>query len=177
MQNLALVAILAHELGHIEWWKHGVEKLNKTSHYCLDPVTNTYTVFADITWAHHNNAPVWRYFGKESQGNATIDGADKDKLARDLGTPNEISDLQTIYDGKWASIFSTVSPDEDYVETYTLIQLVTSMQNSGSGASLQVTLLPNNQVVNLLGFFNSPSDAAGFQDLYHKVRWIEACAD
>jgi hypothetical protein len=177
MQNLTLVAMLAHELGHIKWWKHGVEKLNKTSHTCLDPVTGTYTVFADITWKRHSNAPIWRYFGKENPGNATIDGADKDKLAKDLGTSNEISDLTTIYDGKWASIFSTVSPDEDYVETYTLIQLVSSMRNTVSGATLQVTLLPNNQVVNLLNYFDNPSDTANFQDLYHKARWIEACAD
>jgi len=165
-ENLTLIAILAHEMGHMKWEKYDVAKINRTSNSCLDPVTQEYTLFKDIGWAYYNNSPKWQYFGKEDNANVTIDGADKDQLAYDLGNNNNESyDLKTIYDGNWASIFSTVSPNEDYVETYTLIQLV------AAGTSLQVTLIPNNQTVNLMNYFN------GATVLNHKVQWIGQCAN
>jgi hypothetical protein len=170
---MALIAGLAHEIGHTKWWENDIE------HYKCpnDPVTGTRTLFADITWSHHSNAPLWRYFGKESSGNKPMGNVDKDVILADLGSPaNELADLNTIYNGRWASIFSTVSPDEDYVETYTLIALIQAMQYQSGSAYLKVTPLPNinNTSIDLVALYGRPS-AYYPHDLYHKVQWILNC--
>lgn len=113
-QELALIAALAHEVGHVKWFQDAVDQINKTANLCLDPVTRSYTMFAGtsrfpgITWNKNVGSGKWRYFGKETDGNQIYGGVDKEQLRKDLSRNDRIavnSDLQTIYNGSWASIF------------------------------------------------------------------------
>jgi hypothetical protein len=173
--NLGLLAALAHEMGHLKWWKSSLQ-----TYPCPDPVfPGKTTIFSSIGWTSSPNTPRWRYFGVGS-GDVNVDQITIQRLLRDLGTGNEINDLIAFYDGTWPSIFSTVSPDEDYVETYTLEQVVDAMRPAStpkSVASLQVTLLPGtprSQPIDLLYDHDYPTHSDR-RDLNHKAQWVHAC--
>jgi hypothetical protein len=175
-QELALIAALAHEIGHIKWFQDDVDDINKTTNTCLDPVTNSYTMFTDITWDKHVAAPKWRYFGKETDGNKIYGGIDKEQLRKDLAKNDSTAvntDLKTTYDGSWASIFSTVSPDEDYVETYTMIAVLQAMLQT-SGAYLKIKG-PNGQLTEMVHNYTNFTDSS-HRDFNHKQQWVQNCA-
>ncbi len=80
------------------------------------------------------------------------------------------ADLSEIYsNGLWASLFSTVTPDEDFVETYKLWALtdagLSTLKITVSG---QAAYLVN--PTNPVGFW-----ADGQSDLYLKSQWIKRC--
>src|SRR5215472_627764 len=56
--SLALIAALAHEMGHIKWWADGVQ-----TSACQDSVVAGNTSFASIAWSNAQNTPAWRFFG------------------------------------------------------------------------------------------------------------------
>jgi hypothetical protein len=175
--GLALIASLAHEMGHIKWWEHGLD----VSNACHDPVTGGNGKFSTIAWNNAVPTPGWRRFGVESSQNINMDGLLIGQLQGDARISNDalLRDLLTVYDGRWPSILAIVSPDEDYVETYTLLQVVLALRKQGAHPSLQVTLLPGRPIartIDLLSFHDNPTDpSARHADLHHKLEWIRHC--
>lgn len=132
--------------------------------------------FPGITWNKNVGSGKWRYFGKETDGNQIYGGVDKEQLRKDLSRNDRIavnSDLQTIYNGSWASIFSTVSPDEDYVETYTMVAVLQSMLQT-SGAYLKI-IGPNGQLTDMVYNYMNATDS-NHRDFNHKQLWVQTCA-
>jgi hypothetical protein len=172
--TMTILAALAHELGHISWWKNSVEHKSCFS----EPIP----VFTDISWiVHDDRTPKFQYFGKERRydpahpgagGNYPKGGVDKDKIKIDYGSPQMNNDLTVIYSGEWASIFATVTPDEDFVETYVLGGLIPAMQTilpQGQDLLFQI-VLPSGQTANLLGYSGNSN-----LDLNQKIQWIKDC--
>jgi len=108
--SIAVLAILAHEIGHTMWWHRGVMNLK------CDGV-----FFANLTWDRINIPPGFHHFG-DKQRNKSIEDFDIDDMANLLsaGSLNAlISNMHQVYeDGNWANLFSFVAPDEDFIETY-----------------------------------------------------------
>ena len=173
--DLALIAALAHEVGHVKWYQNKVEKLNKTSKTCPDPFTGQYIQFADITWNHHDAAtPKWRYFGVgDGNGNQPYGQIGLEQLKRDLGNP--VTDLQTIFNGSWASIFATVSPDEDYIETYAMMTVLQTLFQTFN-SDIQITLANGGPLLTDIGNDYLNSTDRQHRDFNHKILWIQACA-
>jgi hypothetical protein len=167
-QTMTVLAALAHEMGHIEWWwKYplGPSSGGLYSFMCLNSSFPKY--FADITWSYYVKNDPFRYFGLESSGNATEDGVDKKKLKKDLGNATlKNADLKQIYNGKWASIFATVAPDEDFVETYKLWALTTAQNQPLTS----LTIGWQGSSPDVVSFLNSASTK-----LYKKSQWIQTC--
>jgi hypothetical protein len=173
--SLVLLAALAHEMGHIDYWKDQVQAQGCQN----DPIApGTNSVFSGITWTTPQPTPPWRQFGRAT-GNVNIDGIAISALIADLqnGT-NPYSDLSTFYDGRWASIFASVSPDEDYVETYALEQVIRAMRKQQpSGTSLTVALQgapPGTRPIDMLSYHDSRRDSHD-KDLHHKAQWVQKC--
>jgi hypothetical protein len=175
--SLALIASLAHEMGHIKWWADDV----RTS-TCHDSVADGNTGFTSIAWSNVENTPAWRNFGIGDLQSINIDTITLGQFQGDSqhgidGTL--LNDLIALYGGRWPSMFSIVAPDEDFVETYTLVQVILAMRRqSPSSASLQVTLLPqrpNARTIDLLSLHDRPADPQLHKDLHHKVQWIKHC--
>ncbi len=162
--TMTVLAALAHELGHIYSWKLGVDDFACGGSY-----------FADISWLHADKASQYHKFGVETpysngKGNAPkTNRADKDKVLSDINNGNgqENKDLNNIYSGYWASLFATVAPDEDFIETYKL-WVLTSMQTQPL-ASLSVTI-PTYVPVDMITLMNT----AG-KDLNKKRNWVSNC--
>ncbi len=167
-QTMTVLAALAHEMGHIEWWwKFPLGPSTGGLYYfqCLVPSLPTY--FADITWSSYANNYRFHYFGLERFGNVTEDGVDKKKLKNDLGNATlKNADLKQIYNGKWASIFATVAPDEDFVETYKLWALTTAQNQPLTS----LTISWQGSSADVVSFLNSASTK-----LYKKRQWIQTC--
>jgi hypothetical protein len=142
---MALIAVLAHEMGHIKWWKNAISAINNGAQTCQ--VDGSYQLFAKIGWVNHDaHARNWqpfgterRYNGRSGSGNSPRGGKDKDAIAGDLNNPGALnSDLTTVFNGEWASIFATVTPDEDFVETYTLMTLLNAMNRASPVTSFKI---------------------------------------
>jgi hypothetical protein len=115
---MTVLAALAHELGHIYWWK-----------FAGAPNFNCGAEFSGASWQNVDPS-IWQFhrFGMTSPGD-TIKGARPGigRIINDINhNGNVIKDLHDIYGGDWASLFATVSPDEDFVETYKLWMLASS---------------------------------------------------
>jgi len=172
--TMTVLTALVHELGHVKWWQDKVEKKNS----CANPPPGSPPYFADYSWPVHDNAtPKFQYFGKQRHynphhphngGNQPRNGVDKDTLIADLGTPQLNQDLSTIYNGQWASIFATVTPDEDFIETYVLVALIPAMAQT-QGTYLKVTL-PDQSQRDLMSYFNNAN-----LNLYSKAQWVQKC--
>ncbi|MBV9018143.1 MAG: hypothetical protein JO058_21040 [Alphaproteobacteria bacterium] len=170
---LTVLAALAHELGHIYWWKLDAENFD---------CPHNLGFFSDISWKSPPD-PTLRFhkFGVEQSPNSAGKGGSvpksghnhKDQVKKDIPTNSSHAnqDLDNIYDnGYWASMFATVTPDEDFVETYKLWALTAAGLNS-----LQVTV-PGYATAYLV----NPSSPIGFftdgqSDLYAKADWVQSC--
>jgi hypothetical protein len=177
--TMTVLAALAHELGHVKWWQDQVEGKK-----CSTPPTGSQPLFANNSWLFHDDmTPRFQYFGQERhynpygrsrQGNLPKGLVDKDILKNDINTRNtslENQDLSTIYDGEWASIFATVTPDEDFVETYVLAALIPPMQQT-SGAYLKIVIPGQAQPADVMNYFTNPSANT---NLYNKGQWVQQC--
>ena len=180
LPSLGLIAALSHEMGHIEWWDKGIQNLNT----CSDPLTHANTNFSSIAWSNAPNTPSWRGFGAGDVQSSNLDGLSINGLREEAGEEDEDGydlndDLIKLYQGRWPSVFAIVSPDEDYVETYTLMQVVLAMRKQSASVSLRVTILPDfaPNVADLISYHDNSTDHSAHQsDLHHKVRWIKKCA-
>jgi hypothetical protein len=123
---MAILAILAHEMGHVVWWSQDV--VNK-------PIGGGRR-FYSFSWrnAFTPATPRFREFGMNAPGDVPV-GPDLQAVKADLTNPGDpthsraVTDLLKIYDrqsvggtqySEWPSLFATVAPDEDFVETFKL---------------------------------------------------------
>ena len=168
--EMAILGILAHEMGHIIWWEKRVRD-KKCS------VSGLKDYFHKYSWSANQVAHGFHRFGRETLGNRTKDRPDNEDVASDLhygDYPYANADqfLKTIYNGEWASLFATVSPDEDFVETYKL-WVLTDAGNSQPLQQLQITIPdPGGQPApsNILSNFSNSSTI-----LSQKAKWIQQC--
>jgi hypothetical protein len=176
---LTALAALAHEMGHIYWWKLDVEDLD---------CNNNNNYFWRFSWTPMPAASLrFHGFGMEQPPNSVGLGGSvpkanhkhKDQVLKDYGNGDDMhvarayQDLNNIYgNGYWASLFATVTPDEDFVETYKLWALTSASPGLNS---LQITI-PSYPTAYLVNPFNPVGFIADPQyDLYNKLQWIKAC--
>jgi hypothetical protein len=165
--NMTVLAALAHELGHIYWWKLSVDEIACVNGY-----------FDDISWLHADKAPQYHKFGIQNpysnsngKGNAPkTNHKDKDAVLKDLqiGNHQEYNDLNNIYSGYWASLFGTVAPDEDFIEAYKLWVLTSAQTNQL--ANFWVTIPNYSPPVDMVALMNTVGT-----ELNKKRNWISGC--
>jgi hypothetical protein len=123
--DMLVLAVLAHEVGHAVWYE-AMNPGNPGSHG-YNPGKFCNTKFFPWSWQSVHEPPFWRSFGEPGQdehrffpGIADIDDAKR------LGQWSSVLSLvKQLYqpDQPWASYFASVSPDEDFVETFKLVVL------------------------------------------------------
>ena len=126
--ELAVLAVLAHEMGHIIWWREDLLHSKVSGKY-----------FFNYSWLNDFSAkpptppvvPFFHSYGLMDPDNLP-NGPDLDQVIADLTEPptagqypDALSHLKQIYGQQsgvsyWPSLFATVAPDEDFVETFTL---------------------------------------------------------
>jgi hypothetical protein len=129
---MTVLAALAHELGHIRWYD-----INVANPGGPHDLTNLLTCQNDgqpfylDSWKYQNakllEPPRWRYFGDitifrklkhllDPQVNDFLNAPNSNKLAQNLST---------LYasDHPWASLLASLTPDEDFVETFEFLVL------------------------------------------------------
>jgi hypothetical protein len=114
--------------------------------------------------------------GQQDKQNRTTDRPDKDNVLLDLrfdnppgsgNYPDAVADLQAMYlSGNWASLFATVSVDEDFIETYKL-WILKNTNNLGPITSLHINI-PSLSAIDILSRFNNTKTK-----LYAKTQWIQ----
>jgi hypothetical protein len=152
---IAVLAILAHEMGHILWWEHDVGA----------------SEFPAISWTGKSVQHGFHQFGVEDPQNPPQRHpvkADVQYDLRYLGPAKAAADLQTIYGGEWASLFATVAADEDFVETYKLVVMTEPGTNATRQAltALKVTI-PGARGADVLANLNDPKTK-----LAQKAKWV-----
>jgi hypothetical protein len=150
--TIQIMAILAHEMGHILWYS---DRNNKAVPALTCPSTGT--TFDKIAWAPpFQNPRGFHGFGK-SRANHTVDGSSLPAMSQNLkrGTPDSLAELtnqmKSVYTGgNWPDLFGIVDADEDFIETYKFWALThaqgsfalqsLSVQFSGSGGEIPIVL-------------------------------------
>ena len=152
-QEWAVLAVLAHELGHILFFdgnvdgRPGLERPVRKSN-CFD------TAFLGKSWVSSSYLRrAWVSF-KDRNGSNHKSGRIKhlDEIDRQirLGRYPEASDaLRGVYGGQFASLFGSVSPDEDFVEIYKLLVL-----RAAGLARLHISFPISNERINVLTFLD-----------------------
>lgn len=151
---IAVLAILAHEMGHIVWWERDVGAGD----------------FPAISWTGKSVQHGFHEFGVADPQNPPQRPPVKTDVQYGLryGTPAQVAaDLQKVYSGEWASLFATVAADEDFVETYKLVVLTDPGGGAGRQAltSLKVTI-PGAAGADVLANLN------GDTKLAQKAKWV-----
>lgn len=131
--DMTVLAALAHELGHVLWYE--VIKRNSGEDY--DPNTfcasNGSTFFSGSWMTPVHKPPHWRGLGDRvgdsHKANPQISEIDNYMAAAQ--TDFAVLDLNTLYQASypWASYFSALSPDEDFVETFKFYVLTNANKN------------------------------------------------
>ena len=130
--QLAILAALAHERGHILWYLVNNVTPGQGGSYTPKIICSDGRSFF-VDWRSVDRPPIWRTFG-DLQDNHPLDadGVTSDNVqASDLfnaaARKNRKAEplLTAIYSrhGRWASAFASFSPDEDFVETFKLFVL------------------------------------------------------
>jgi hypothetical protein len=157
---LTVLALLTHELGHINWYKANFSRnFNCSGQY------------QGYSWQTvQGNPNQFHKFGDQGTGNQIHNNhsglGDTIKAINATNGGKLIKALVDIYSGNFASLFATAAPDEDFVETYKLSAL--------SFAGLQhlyVTVI-NNPPVDLIGQYLQTS---GSGELYTKINFLQSC--
>jgi hypothetical protein len=140
---MAVLASLAHEFGHVLWY----DTFRPTPGGSYDFNTFCRGTFFRNTWRSVDPPPMWREFGEIQNEHAPPDIDISDialAIARHSIRPGHAGDLlhEILKRGAhWASPFAAFSPDEDFIETYTLYVLtkanpaLTSLKNTITGAT------------------------------------------
>jgi hypothetical protein len=152
---IAVLAILAHEMGHIVWWERDVGASD----------------FPTISWTGKGVQHGFHDFGVEDPQNPPQRHpvkADVQYDLRYLGPAKAAADLQSIYGGEWPSLFATVAADEDFVETYKLVVLTEPGANPTRQAltTLKVTI-PGAAGADVLANLDNPATK-----LAQKAKWV-----
>ena len=171
----AVLGLLAHEMGHVLWVSK-VQSSDPNDHglACTQPGLKTH--FHSYSWPDAGHQFGFHRFGEIDDQHRPTTGRNIKAMLQYLRADepdNARSALQTLYTSQnWASLFATVSVDEDFVETYMLHQLImgqvplTAFQLSIPPAASGEQPIPVD-VMN--GFTNSTSIVA------QKARWIDSC--
>ena len=127
--EMTVLAVMAHELGHILFWNKGL-----ISRPCPRPLPpGIDPIFWKIAWQSAGGPPAFHNFGDQFQGDRRLRGPSKDDVKANAGNPAVARGLLSqIYGGDWASLLANVGPDEDLIETYKL-SVLTTAQNVGKG--------------------------------------------
>ena len=127
---MTVLATLAHEVGHIRWYEINVPSPGGSYNFTnnpLNPCMNDTKSFWAGSWNYGGNtilleAPRWRNFGDVSNSN-NIDHLKKPYLneftnpASGNALAQSLVNLHSKYQ-PWVSLLSSLTPDEDFVETY-----------------------------------------------------------
>jgi hypothetical protein len=172
---LAALGLLAHEMGHIWWWEKQVR-----DYAC--PADGSH--FYQFSWGKSQVAHGFHRFGRADESNRTVYRPDNRDVADalrygDHPYPIPARYLNSIYGGEWASLFASVSLDEDFVETHKLWVLTapdTTNPNRHPLTSLSITIpnpagSPNTpSTVDILSLLSNSNTK-----LYKKSQWIQNC--
>jgi hypothetical protein len=134
------LAILAHELGHILLADANADgtgvtgrmhpRTNNGTALCEQPVSRCFesdflgTSSESHRWNSNNfhaNMRRWVPFGDQHGNNHQRAGINFATLAQDVrsGSSNAVGEMAAVYtSGEFVSVFATVSPEEDFIETY-----------------------------------------------------------
>jgi hypothetical protein len=181
--EMTVLAVLAHEMGHILWW----EKQIRTQQ-CLNPPANPSpppanlpAKFTDFSWKTAAATPNFHKFGIQNNGVGGFGGdkrksnvPSKDDVVASIGQPvNALNELAAIYSGEYASLFATVSPDEDFIETYKMC-ILNSAQPTSSGSGPLSYLIAD---IPFHGNIDMVNDRFLNQNtlLFLKAAWINTC--
>jgi hypothetical protein len=165
--EMTVLAVLAHELGHILFWNRSA-----INHPCPTPPPGADPIFWRIAWSRAVGPPPFHNFGVQNPGDQRIRGPSKDDVRANAGNPGAARALlRQIYSGDWAGLLANVAPDEDLIETYKLFMLNTA-NNVGRGPLTSL-------VFNIPGI--GPVDV--IRDLFlnnttwlsRKRAWVAAC--
>jgi hypothetical protein len=171
---VAALAILAHEMGHIIWFDKSVGTMTK----CTKANRPQFSLYS---WPGSAVVHGFRRLGQQDNANHNTDGPDTARISSDLRFdsppnsglyPDAASDLLKIYgSGNWASLFATVSLDEDFVETFKLWVLTDTTDNIPREpiTALHVTI-PTFNPIDILSRFNNARTK-----LHAKTQWIQKC--
>jgi hypothetical protein len=166
----ALLAALAHEVGHIGWY---------VVVHPLDPVSFCGGKFFVNSWVLPiNRPPLWRHLLTLAQRN-TLRNAGEWRHSHkypphiekiDNPLPGDPAPNQSIYGllaptQPWASLFAAMSPDEDFVETYKFKVLTTANPPLTS----ETITVPGTGTVNIVADYLVPGRK---QELATKVACI-----
>jgi hypothetical protein len=152
--DMTILAALAHEVGHVQWYQmmspNGPGTLLGIPTY--DPNGFCGGNFFNQSWATPVPAPpAWRQFGQIATAQHLAGPkniiAMIDRDVRNRALPVAASLLDQLHQAKapWPSYFASISPDEDFVETYKFYVLTNAQKNiiSGEGPLTSLIFLIN----------------------------------
>lgn len=168
--EMTVLAVMAHELGHILWWNKGL-----MSRPCPNPLPpGIDQIFWKNAWQNAAGPPPFHNFGVQFPADRRLRGPSKDDVRNNAGNPAAArSLLGQIYSGDWASLLANVAPDEDLIETYKFA-ILTSAKNVGKGplTSLVVNIPGIGSVDVIRGLFLSGDPNKW---LSRKRVWVNNC--
>jgi hypothetical protein len=156
---LAVLAILAHEMGHIVWWEDDIGS----------------GPFPEFSWTTKSVQHGFHNFGVEDPENPPKRRpvrADVQYALRYLPAGRAAADLRQVYGGEWASLFATVAADEDFVETYKLVVMTDTAPGAAPGRLALTRLavsIPHSGAGDILASVKDPKTR-----LHDKVEWVRA---
>jgi hypothetical protein len=138
--DMTILAALAHEVGHVRWYEVlNPNKSNWGKNY--DPNKLCGNSFFASWYSGVNKPPKWRGFGGRKQNNGLPDIHLSDPQigtidrAKGQDPSYALTYLDWLYQSTqpWASFFGSITPDEDFVETYKLWILTNVQANQIQG--------------------------------------------
>lgn len=128
--ELTVLAVLAHETGHVRWYDVNARVPGQG----YDPNGLCNRGFFVVSWQGNVNAPPrWRHFGdregRHKTGDVQTRDIDNAIASNDLTTAGKLLDRMYAANDPWASFFSAISPDEDFIETYKFFALMQANPN------------------------------------------------
>jgi hypothetical protein len=151
--DMTILAALAHEVGHVQWYQVMTPNRPGSRVGGYDPNTFCASGFFTHSWKNLvTQPPPWRVFMTRDRRNNGFGPPDlhlKSPQISDIdaaiNTPLGAKLLGQLYqpDQPWASYFGAISPDEDFVETYKLYVLTSAqpVANLNEGPLRNLTIL------------------------------------
>jgi hypothetical protein len=138
-KELAILARMAHETAHVKYYKQNIIK-----EPCFSNPTNGQSKFMDASW-DQTSLPTGPNGGWRKQYFTNFGDDAKTKHLRNTNIPhlnkNDIRSPTDLYkiikDGSFVSLFASVRPDEDFVETYKFFALKNNVPGGLTDYSIQ----------------------------------------